>query len=347
MPTFSSKPLRRPPSALSRLAPKVRQRPVLFFGLPFIITIVGASFGLSTLTQTRYDYNAQKVQTITKEEELRLKRDRKKVDLREEYFKLQAKSDELDEWEPKRISRPEGTPEWGVPPTSPSESSTSKGKISLEGLSQADVKAERDAGISSESIKPSAKHPAVVLGPDGKPCRACNSKLAFSAAFKKAKPAIASPVPSSGGEKEGSAKAAGAAAAVATAGSALGSQASTNDAADSDQLECPPDGIELGRSTWTFLHSAAAYFPASPTTSTRVTAARGVGEEYRREERDGGWEEKGLRMKEAVRSGPALRKWLCGIHNEVNHRLGKAAFECSEERLNERWKDGPADGRCD
>lgn len=86
MPTFESKPLRKSNSLISNLAPKVRRRPLLFFGLPFLATIVGASFGLANLTQTRYDYNATKVQTISKEEELRMKKDRKRIDIREEYF---------------------------------------------------------------------------------------------------------------------------------------------------------------------------------------------------------------------------------------------------------------------
>lgn len=40
-----------------------------------------------------------------------------------------------------------------------------------------------------------------------------------------------------------------------------------------------------------------------------------------------------------------LSKWLCGVHNEVNERLGKDQFDCS--RVLERWKDGPKDGSCD
>jgi len=48
--------------------------------------MVAASFGLASLTQTRYDYNATKVQTISKEEELKMKKDRKRIDIREEYF---------------------------------------------------------------------------------------------------------------------------------------------------------------------------------------------------------------------------------------------------------------------
>ena len=83
---------------------------------------------------------------MSKEQELNLDKNRKKFDIREEYFvafflfffllplsfaifliqfffsffflqRLSAVADE--DWEPKRIQRPKGLPEWGVPPTEP------------------------------------------------------------------------------------------------------------------------------------------------------------------------------------------------------------------------------------
>ncbi|EJT98378.1 hypothetical protein DACRYDRAFT_24439 [Dacryopinax primogenitus] len=99
----------------------IRKQPFLLFGLPFLTLIVFASFGLQTLTQTRYDYQRNKTTKVTKEEELQMSKNRKKVDIREEYFRLQAGESkiDLDNWEPVRIQRPEGTPEWGVPPSAP------------------------------------------------------------------------------------------------------------------------------------------------------------------------------------------------------------------------------------
>jgi cytochrome c oxidase assembly protein subunit 16 len=70
---------------------------------------------------------------MSKEQELNLDKNRKKFDIREEYFvafgfspsfngiliqslqRLSAVADE--DWEPKRIQRPKGLPDWGVPPT--------------------------------------------------------------------------------------------------------------------------------------------------------------------------------------------------------------------------------------
>ncbi|SJX65941.1 related to ERV1-mitochondrial biogenesis and regulation of cell cycle [Sporisorium reilianum f. sp. reilianum] len=341
MPTFESKPLRKSNTLLARLAPQVRRRPLLFFGLPFLATIVGASFGLANLTQTRYDYNATKVQTISKEEELRMKKDRKRIDIREEYFKLQSKEDELDDWEPKRIERPDGVAEWGVAPTT-------YRSIQTEGLSSQDAQVEKSKGFTADNVRSSRQQPAVVLGSDGKPCRACNSKLAFAAAMKGAKVGGA-PKDASTGAKKASPTAATTAAATL---------ASTSETANA----CPPDGEELGRSAWTFLHSAAAYFPEDPSAQQQSSmlalfralphvypchsCAEALGEEYTREDKQGGWEDRSLRLADAVRSGPSLRKWLCGIHNEVNQRLGKPSFPCTEARLSERWLDGPADGSC-
>lgn len=56
------------------------------FGLPFLATVVLSSFALSHFTQTRYDYRDHKVQTVSKEEELGMRKDRRKIDVREEYY---------------------------------------------------------------------------------------------------------------------------------------------------------------------------------------------------------------------------------------------------------------------
>ncbi|KAI9452153.1 cytochrome c oxidase assembly protein COX16-domain-containing protein [Russula earlei] len=111
MPTFDSRPLNRSPLYL-----RLKRHPALF-GVPFLLIMVGASFGLQTFTQTRYDLHSQKVSQMSREQELGLDRNRKKFDVREEYFKLSAASEE--DWEPKRIVRPKGLPEWGVAPEQP------------------------------------------------------------------------------------------------------------------------------------------------------------------------------------------------------------------------------------
>ncbi|KAI0807976.1 cytochrome c oxidase assembly protein COX16-domain-containing protein [Fomes fomentarius] len=130
MPAFSRNSLNE--ATYSKL---FRRYPALF-GVPFVLLIVGASFGMQQFTQTRYDLHAQKVTAVrppltlrssselvrtsdwyVKEQELGLSQNRRKVDVREEYFKLASAADK--DWEPKRIQRPKGLPEWGVPPPEP------------------------------------------------------------------------------------------------------------------------------------------------------------------------------------------------------------------------------------
>ncbi|ODO08325.1 cytochrome c oxidase-assembly factor COX16 [Cryptococcus wingfieldii CBS 7118] len=145
MPAFPTRPLNARPNPLVQ---KVRKHPFIFFGLPFVGIIVGASFALQAFTQTRYDYHQTKVQTIEKESDLGMKADRRKVDLREEYYRLNnpdalpsthsASSEpslssldarstakpsrkkfsmaavSQDDYEPVRVPRPQGVAEWGA-----------------------------------------------------------------------------------------------------------------------------------------------------------------------------------------------------------------------------------------
>ena len=81
MTQFSSKSLKPSP-----LLQAIRKRPFLLFGLPFVGLMVGSSFALENFTRTRYDYQATKVQSMSWEEDMGMSKNRKKVDLREEYY---------------------------------------------------------------------------------------------------------------------------------------------------------------------------------------------------------------------------------------------------------------------
>ncbi|KAK0496719.1 hypothetical protein EDD18DRAFT_1163588 [Armillaria luteobubalina] len=136
MPVFESKPLTTP--KWQAVANKAFARNPLIFGIPFVLIMVGASFAMTPFTQTRYDLHDQQVKAVstlllppssyyilpqvTKEQELGLSKNRKKFDIREEYYRLSAEAD--DEWEQRRVPRPKGLPEWGVPPTEPPDKKT-------------------------------------------------------------------------------------------------------------------------------------------------------------------------------------------------------------------------------
>lgn len=78
------------------------------FGIPFILLVVGGSFGLKEFSQLRYDY--RKIKFVSPDE---LKRQgiemkpRGSVTIETEYKKLMEQVN-LDDYENKRIARPPG-----------------------------------------------------------------------------------------------------------------------------------------------------------------------------------------------------------------------------------------------
>ncbi|KAL8774578.1 MAG: hypothetical protein Q9209_000951 [Squamulea sp. 1 TL-2023] len=87
---------------------KLSRHPFLLFGLPFIATMVAGSFFLTPAAALRYERHDRKVKTLSKDEELGIKRieGRKAFDINEEYYRLAAK--DLDDWDNKRVKRLKG-----------------------------------------------------------------------------------------------------------------------------------------------------------------------------------------------------------------------------------------------
>jgi len=73
-------------SLASKYRAALARRPFLLFGLPFITTMVLGSFFLTPATAIRYEKHDRKVRQLTKEEELGIGKDRRRVDLKEEYY---------------------------------------------------------------------------------------------------------------------------------------------------------------------------------------------------------------------------------------------------------------------
>jgi cytochrome c oxidase assembly protein subunit 16 len=67
---------------------RLRRSPFLFFGLPFLSIIIIGSFALSSFTTIRYERHDEKVKIATEEELLKLDKDRRRPDIREEYYVL-------------------------------------------------------------------------------------------------------------------------------------------------------------------------------------------------------------------------------------------------------------------
>jgi len=164
----------------------------------------------------------------------------------------------------------------------------------------------------------------VVLGPDGKPCRSCTDIASWRAMSKK-QPLRPNAIPST-----------------------------APPASDTSQLQppsdCPPDVEQLGRSSWTLLHSIAATYPERPSVQQQQDASQFVSSFSRLYPCHWCATDFQKWMKESgnapkVSSRQEFGQWLCEAQNEVNQKLGKEKFDCS--KWEERWRTGWKDGRCD
>jgi cytochrome c oxidase assembly protein subunit 16 len=73
-------------SAGARYRAAMARHPFLLFGLPFLTVIIAGSFVLTPATAIRYERHDRKVRQMSREEELGLKNNSRKVDMREEYY---------------------------------------------------------------------------------------------------------------------------------------------------------------------------------------------------------------------------------------------------------------------
>ncbi|EMC96012.1 hypothetical protein BAUCODRAFT_71192 [Baudoinia panamericana UAMH 10762] len=178
-----------------------------------------------------------------------------------------------------------------------------------------------------DDSRPKQLPKGVVLGPDGKPCRSCTSFASWAAMTKQqqqpptSKPTtIATPQP------------------PAQSVTAL-----------QPPQDCPPDVEQLGRSSWTLLHSMAATYPERPTANQQTETKQFLtlfsrmypcwvcADDFRT------WMTQGNEPR--VSNRDEFGRWMCEAHNAVNVKLGKESFDCN--RWEERWRTGWRDGRCE
>ena len=120
-------------------------------------------------------------------------------------------------------------------------------------------------------------------------------------------------------------------------------------------LPCPPDATRLGRSTWAFLHSMAAYYPPAADATQQQHASRllhSLSSLYP-------CDHCAAHLSTYYQADPperhvagraALSGYLCRVHNDVRARQGKRLFDCG--RVFERWgghdwEDTHSDETCD
>ncbi|KAJ4354914.1 Cytochrome oxidase assembly [Ascochyta clinopodiicola] len=108
---FSSRSFRStlPNSLAAKYRKALQKHPFALFGLPFLATIVAGSFMLTPATALRYERYDRKNQQITQEEAMGLGQNRRKVNMKDEYYRLQAK--DLEDWEQRRVKRLPGEPD--------------------------------------------------------------------------------------------------------------------------------------------------------------------------------------------------------------------------------------------
>ena len=112
---------------------------------------------------------------------------------------------------------------------------------------------------------------------------------------------------------------------------------------------CPPDVDQLGRSTWTLLHTMTANYPEKPSFVQQIETKQFIGlfskmypcwicaDDFRV------WMKEGNEPR--VSNREEFGRWMCEAHNAVNVKLGKDSFDCN--MWEERWRTGWKDGSCD
>lgn len=199
-----------------------------------------------------------------------------------------------------------------------------------------------------------SKHEDSVTQPGGKPCRACSDFKAWMKLGPKDLPKANPTTPNKSTAEE--AKFDTATAKDPKSETSANSDISSPDNSDLiDQASldakngiCPPDRGELGSATWTFLHSVAAYFPATPTPDQQNDAKQLmqiVSRLYPCTDCADDLKTDLQSEPPVVTSSVEFSQWMCRLHNKVNDKLGKPTFDCS--KVFERWRDGWKDGSCD
>ncbi|XP_075673227.1 FAD-linked sulfhydryl oxidase ERV1-like isoform X1 [Castanea sativa] len=107
---------------------------------------------------------------------------------------------------------------------------------------------------------------------------------------------------------------------------------------DKGKSASPVTKEDLGRATWTFLHTLPAQYPDNPTRQQK----KDVKELMAILSRMYPCKECADHFKEVLRVNPVqagshaeFSQWLCHVHNIVNRSLGKLVFPC--ERVDARW----------
>jgi FAD-linked sulfhydryl oxidase len=215
----------------------------------------------------------------------------------------------------------------GPPPagTAPSQQPTHAGREG--GASSA---AGGAPAAAAEPASPEARLQTLL---NDKSCRACTSTRDLFAAFGRQMQATGASLGAGAGPSPGAAPA-------ADSGGGVPPFWFTE-----DEMPEPPDVVDIGRATWTLLHTMAAYYPERPTPAQQASMAgfvAALSDHYPCHECRAHLQSDLERHPPALGGAAELSQWACRLHNRVNVYLGKPEFDCG--RALARWRDGAGDG---
>jgi FAD-linked sulfhydryl oxidase len=114
-----------------------------------------------------------------------------------------------------------------------------------------------------------------------------------------------------------------------------------------------PDLKELGRGSWTLLHTVSAKYPNAASKNEQEDMRKflhGFAKFYP-------CDQCSVHMLAYMEQNPpdcrnrdTLQKWVCNLHNQVNNKLGKTLIDCKNvSSIHERWigsKNEICNGNC-
>mmetsp|Transcript_7483 Transcript_7483/g.11165 ORF Transcript_7483/g.11165 Transcript_7483/m.11165 type:complete len:199 (-) Transcript_7483:1493-2089(-) len=106
-------------------------------------------------------------------------------------------------------------------------------------------------------------------------------------------------------------------------------------------IACPPTRDEIGVSTWSLLHSMAAWYPSQPTSEDKKLMSNfmiALARFYPCTWCATDFQNNVQLSPPRTETREDLCLWLCEQHNIVNDKLGKPLFHCSMGNLDERWR---------
>lgn len=105
------------------------------------------------------------------------------------------------------------------------------------------------------------------------------------------------------------------------------------------EMKQPPNLVKLGNSTWTLLHTMAAYYPENPTIEKKKDTQiflDSLAKVYPCNVCADDFGEQLKKNPPKLDSQKQFSQWMCDVHNDINVQLGKPKFDCSQ--VDKRWK---------